>query len=121
MIGNAMLIAVGGFFGACARYGLGAWANKRFPSPMPLATLGINLSGSFLLGAIAGAGWGSAVYDLLGIGFMGAYTTFSTFSVENVQLIRDKAWKALFAYMGISSAGGIALACLGFILGGRIS
>ncbi|TVY03287.1 fluoride efflux transporter CrcB [Cohnella terricola] len=117
MIGHLLLVASGGFFGACARYGISVWMNRRFPSAMPWATLIINLTGSFLLGLLAGGAWGDAVYLLFGTGFMGAYTTFSTFNVENVQLIEKKEWKILFLYIGGSYFLGILLAYAGFVWG----
>jgi len=113
-------VAIGGFFGACARYGLSDWAGKRFPSRLPRATLFINLSGSFLLGVLLGAKPGEAAYLLLGTGFMGAYTTFSTFNTENVQLIRNKAWGTLALYMAASYALGIALAFAGTWIGAAL-
>ncbi|WP_027092403.1 fluoride efflux transporter CrcB [Cohnella thermotolerans] len=117
MIGHLILVAIGGFFGACARYGISTWFNRRFSSVMPFATWAINLSGSFLLGLLAGAAWGDNVSLLLGTGFMGAYTTFSTFNVENVQLAREKKWKTLALYVGTSYVFGIVLAYGGDLLG----
>lgn len=117
MIGNILFVAIGGFFGACARFGLTTWFNKKHPSVLPWATLLINLSGSFLLGVIAGSDWSSEVHLLLGTGFMGAYTTFSTFNVDNVQLIRKKEWKALAIYICTSYFLGIALAYAGYWAG----
>ena len=96
------LIAIGGFFGAMTRYGLSQWSNKRWPSVIPVGTLFINLSGSFLARGSCGRDWDCLVSLLLGTGFMGAYTTFSTFYVENVQLVRKKEWKALTLYVGFS-------------------
>jgi len=120
MIGHLLLVASGGFFGASARYGLSAWMNRRFRSALPWATLIVNLTGSFLLGLLAGGAWGDAVYLWFGTGFMGAYTTFSTFNVENVQLIEKKEWRILFLYVGGSYIFGILLAYAGFVSGTAI-
>lgn len=117
MIENIILVAIGGFFGACARFGISSWAGRTHPSVLPLGTLLINLTGSFLLGAIAGSDWSQNIRLLIGTGFMGAYTTFSTFNVENVQLIRKKQWKALGTYLIASYAFGIALAYAGYCAG----
>ncbi|MCS7461938.1 fluoride efflux transporter CrcB [Paenibacillus doosanensis] len=114
---NLLLVAIGGFLGACARYGFSTWFNKRYPAILPRATLLINLSGSFLLGLLAGAAWGDAVYLLIGTGFMGAYTTFSTFNVENIQLVRNKEWKALLIYVAASYVLGLLLAYAGISVG----
>ncbi|CAM3925213.1 fluoride efflux transporter CrcB [Cohnella lubricantis] len=117
MIENMVCVAIGGFFGACARFGLSAWASRKYPSALPWATLLINLSGSFLLGIIAGSDWSNDVHLLLGTGFMGAYTTFSTFNVDNVQLFRKREWKALAIYLLGSYVFGIALAYAGYLVG----
>lgn len=115
MMFNGILVAVGSFFGACARYGVNL-RFKRLPSTFPWATLSVNLSGSFLIGLIMGAGWGDKVYLLLGTGFMGAYTTFSTFNVENIELVKNKEWKKLMLYTGSSYVFGILLAYAGYLL-----
>ncbi|MEK0315735.1 fluoride efflux transporter CrcB [Cohnella sp. 56] len=120
MIGHVGWVAIGGFFGACARYGFGVWGKARFRTALPLATMLINLSGSFLLGMLAGGDWGSVVSLLFGTGFMGAYTTFSTFNVENINLIRNKAWRVLLLYVAGSYVLGIALAWCGYELGLRM-
>jgi len=117
MIGHAAWVALGGFCGACARYGIGAWGKARFRTALPLATLLINWSGSFLLGMLAGGDWGSVAMLLIGTGFMGAYTTFSTFNVENIQLIRSRSWRTLCLYVVGSYTLGIALAWAGYALG----
>jgi len=120
MIGNIVCVAIGGFFGACARFGLTGWFNRKHPAALPWATLLINLSGSFLLGVIAGSDWSQPIHLLFGTGFMGAYTTFSTFNVENVQLIRKKEWKALAIYIIASYVLGMALAYAGDLIGERL-
>jgi CrcB protein len=117
MVWNVILVAVGGFFGAVSRYGISNWMKKRFPSAIPYGTLFINLTGAFLLGIIAGSGLQHSLTLLLGTGFMGAYTTFSTFKLENVQLGKQKQWGALLVYLGISYTAGILLAFLGYLLG----
>lgn len=116
---NGIWVAMGGFFGACARYGVNIWFS-RFPSTLPRATLAVNLSGSFLLGLLTGENWGNAVYLLVGTGFLGTYTTFSTFKVENVQLARSKEWKVLMIYICSSYVLGILLAYVGDFLGTTI-
>jgi len=110
-------VAVGGVLGALARYGIITWLTKRFPSLLPRATLFINLSGSFLLGVLFGADVSGSFYLLAGTGFMGAYTTFSTFNVENVQLMRKREGRVLAVYMTVSYAVGIALAFAGVAVG----
>ncbi|MCA1053718.1 fluoride efflux transporter CrcB [Rossellomorea aquimaris] len=115
---QAMMIGLGGFLGAVSRF----WVGKllaSFPSfSLPIATLTVNLLGSFLLGYIYIVGGEGPVYSLIGIGFCGAFTTFSTFKLENIQSMSDKKWKHAAAYMGISYIGGILMAFVGMIIGG---
>jgi CrcB protein len=118
MIMNSILVAVGGFFGAIARFGISNWFKKNIPSRFPIATLLINLAGAFLLGIIVSKGLNSSWQLLLGTGFMGAFTTFSTFKLENIQLHADKKWGILVSYLMISYTFGILLAFLGMKVGG---
>lgn len=114
---DALWIAAGGFLGAISRFALSTWIHKTCRSNFPLGTLIVNLSGSFLLGWMIGKGLSSGLYSFLGIGFMGAFTTFSTFKLENVQLIEKKNHSVLLYYLASSYAGGIALAFIGMWIG----
>ena len=105
-----------GAAGALARYGLGVAVGVR---SFPWATLGINLTGSFLLGLVLTAGtergWPETTTVPLAVGFLGAYTTFSTFSFETYTLLRtDRAGVAML-YIAASVVGGIAAAALGYV------
>ena len=109
------LVALAGAAGALARYGIGVAVGVR---SFPWATLGINLTGSFVLGLILTAGtergWPETTTVPLAIGFLGAYTTFSTFSFESYTLLRtDRAAMAL-VYVSVSVVGGILAAGLGY-------
>lgn len=114
---TALWIAMGGFLGAISRFTLSTWIHKTFSSNFPLGTLFVNLLGSFLLGWMVGEGLSSGLYSFLGIGFMGAFTTFSTFKLENVQLREKRNRSVLFYYLVSSYAGGILLAFIGMWLG----
>ncbi|AWN22298.1 fluoride efflux transporter CrcB [Deinococcus irradiatisoli] len=105
----AIWVALGGAAGALTRYGLGGWltllTERSGWATFPLATLLINVSGSFLLGvvlAFASRGIGPPELRLaLGVGFLGAYTTFSTFSVDLDNLLtRGEGGKALLYLLG---------------------
>jgi CrcB protein len=113
MLWNSALVAIGGFFGAIARFGVSNWIKRNYPSSFPLATLLVNLVGSFLLGYMVGKGWDASWNLLFGTGFMGAFTTFSTFMLENITLHLNKQWKWLILYLGVSYTFGILLAFLG--------
>lgn len=87
-----LVISLGAVLGANARYWLGGWAAEKFGSALPYGTLLINLTGSFLLGLfltlisdrfIVDANWRL----LTAVGFLGSYTTFSTYTYESVALI----------------------------------
>lgn len=89
-----MLIAtlvIAGAIGAVSRYLVDDLVKSRFPGPFPWGTVVINISGSFFLGIVTGLalyhGLGPIPKTAIGVGFCGAYTTFSTFSYETVHLI----------------------------------
>lgn len=117
MMMDSMMVAVGGFFGAISRYGISLWANRRPSSLLPAGTLIVNLVGSFLLGIIAGSHVGGVVPLFLGTGYMGAFTTFSTFKLESVHFGKQRKWKALIIYLLISYTAGILLAFAGYWIG----
>ncbi|MBP1916115.1 CrcB protein [Lederbergia galactosidilyticus] len=117
MMLSIFLVAVGGFFGAIARYGISNWLKGKYPSFFPIATLIVNLIGSFLLGWMIGANLGHSLQLLFGTGFMGAFTTFSTFKLESIQLQAEKKWKLLAFYLGITYTVGILLAFIGMKIG----
>ncbi|GCD83607.1 fluoride efflux transporter CrcB [Parageobacillus thermoglucosidasius] len=113
MLWNSALVAFGGFFGAIARFGISKWMKQIYPSSFPFATLLINLIGSFLLGYIVGKGWNASWNLLFGTGFMGAFTTFSTFKFESIAFYVHKQWKSFILYLALSYLFGLLLAFLG--------
>lgn len=111
------LVAIAGGVGAAARYLIGLAVGQ---SGFPWATLGINLAGSLLLGALVGAGLRRDLHPLLllalGTGLLGGFTTFSAFSVEAVQLLRAGRMGAAIAYVAASTLGGLLAAAVGLAL-----
>jgi CrcB protein len=116
-------IAVAGAIGAPARYFVDGIAIERTGGGLPLGTFLINVSGSFVLGVLTGLAlyhaFPSTPRTILGTGFCGAYTTFSTFTYEVVRLAdlgaRRKALRILLAGMigpALAAALGLALAAL---------
>lgn len=86
MVDPAHFVGVGGALGALCRYSVGQMIEvKRFP----LATFIVNVAGSFLLGLLTFSGVGESVLLFAGVGFCGAFTTFSSFSVDTIQLWED--------------------------------
>ena len=117
-----ILVGVGGIFGAVLRYLIGKWISDFSKTSFPLGTWFINLTGSFLLGLISFytmqqiiAQW---VWLLFGVGFLGAYTTFSTFGYETMQLIEKKQWRIAILYAISSITFGVLFAWLGSFIGG---
>ncbi len=85
-----LLIGIGGALGSLARYALGVFIAHRQRGPFPVGTFLINISGAFLLGVVSSLHIGQNLYLLLGEGFLGAYTTFSTFMYEGVTLLKGR-------------------------------
>ncbi|WP_100398125.1 fluoride efflux transporter CrcB [Bacillus sp. FJAT-44742] len=123
---NLFLLSAGGAIGAISRYLLGKVIMKQFPSPpFPLAMLVVNILGSLGLGLFFGIYFGGiplGAYEdpyflAIGIGFFGAFTTFSTFSVEAFTLLENRKLKALFIYTSLSVAGSIITFALAYYIG----
>jgi len=101
---NVLFIGIGGFVGAVARYGIAVWVGQRWGRSFPLGTFVINVSGSFLIGLLMTLMAERFTENpqwrlLLVVGFLGAYTTFSTFEYETGALLKDGEWT--FAMLNI--------------------
>ena len=115
---NPVAVLVGGGAGALARYAVGRWAAGFAPlQSFPWPTFGINVLGSFALGLVVA--WAARRPDerhvwsvLLGTGFCGGFTTFSTFSVETLELLGKGRTTAAAAYAGGSVLAGLLAAFL---------
>ncbi|MFT4413453.1 fluoride efflux transporter CrcB [Bacillus sp. UMB0728] len=116
------LIGVGGSLGAATRFLLGKFINKKVQrfSLFPTGTWVINITGSFLLGFIANLHLTHQIHDslwfLLGVGFCGAYTTFSTFGYETITLIGSGKIKIAIIYVTTSVFLGGISATIGLII-----
>lgn len=119
----ALVAAAAGGAGAVLRYLADGAVQDRTAGPFPWGTLVVNVTGSFLLGVLTGLAWHHGLppaWDaVLGTGFCGGLTTWSTASWESVRLVEDRLFKEAFAYTlgGLVAAlaaavAGIALATL---------
>jgi CrcB protein len=119
---NILAVALGAVLGANARYWLGVLVSQRLGAQFPFGTLVINLTGSFVIGLLhstigAEIGISDAVELFAITGFLGAYTTYSTFSFEAFTLLHDDEPSAAGTYVVASMAAGVILAAIGFGLG----
>lgn len=117
-----LIISLGAILGANARYWLGGWAAERFGTTFPYGTLIINLTGSLILGFFITQVMERFLVDprwrlLVAIGFLGAYTTFSTYTYESVNLILSgQVGLGLLDLFGSSILGAAAVTA-GILLG----
>lgn len=118
-----MWIGVAGFgaLGAVARFRVDSAVSARLPSDFPFGTLVVNLTGSFALGVVVGASVSHRIAFLLGTGFTGGYTTFSTWMVETERLGEVGELLALLRNLWLSMLAGFALAAAGFYVGQAIT
>lgn len=124
MITNLLIIGIGGFAGAISRYVI-FMIDRQFYHQyhFPLGTLFVNLIGSFLIGIALGMSVkynilsrGSFGHYLFVTGFLGAFTTFSTFSQDNFSLLMDKQYWFFIANILFNVILGITLTMLGYFL-----
>ncbi len=109
------IIAAGAILGANARYWLGGWIAQRLGTLFPYGNLVINLSGSFLLGFFITLATERFLLDprwrlLVAIGFLGSYTTFSSYTYESVEmLLKGEIWLGMVNLFGSSILGALAV------------
>jgi fluoride exporter len=119
---NYLIISIGAVLGANARYMLGGWAAEKFGTSFPYGTLIINVTGSLALGFFMTLISDRFIVDprwrlLVAIGFLGAYTTFSTYTYESANLILSgQVWTGLLNLFGSSILGMVAVTA-GILLG----
>ena len=121
-----LLVAIGGAIGACMRYGVGLAFTEHGGVSGSWATLCVNLAGSFILGGLLGwfasreLAFESTLWLLVGVGMMGAFTTFSAFSRDTVDMFMagDVLKGAVFA--GLNMVGALAAFAIGLIVLKRV-
>jgi CrcB protein len=113
---TTLLVAVGGVLGVLSRYGLSRLTMGS--EALIWTTVGINVVGSFFLGLLVAESWfGRDVREGLGVGFLGGFTTFSTFSVQAVLEVEGGRPETALLYVLASVLGGLAAAAAGYALG----
>ncbi len=113
---TVLLVALGAAVGAPLRYLADRAVQRRVCSPFPWGTFTVNVVGCLVLGAVAGAGASTTVVALVGTGFCGALTTYSTFGWETVRLAETTLRWTAVAYVLGSTAAGLAAAAVGWQL-----
>lgn len=117
---NLLFIALGGAIGAVLRYLVGGLFSRLFPTAFPWGTLSVNLIGAFIIGFLWAIFYRIPVSaytkSLILIGGIGAFTTFSTYSLETVNLFRDGEWRTGIINIVVSNIFGIVLVIGGFFL-----
>ena len=113
---NPIAVSLGAIAGSLSRYYLSIWLAQRFGTGFPYATLFVNLTGSFAMGLLT-----TLVLErtllispemrlLIAVGFLGSYTTFSTYELDSISLIRDSQLNEAFIYwLGSAVLGSIVL------------
>jgi len=119
------LIALAGGIGTLARYGLAGVAQRAFSGEFPAGTLAVNLFGCLLAGLVwalaeSRLNFGGDMRAYVFVGFMGAFTTFSTYILETSELLRNGQWLLAGTNLVVHTFAGIALFAVGLSVGYRL-
>ena len=122
MLTNYLAIAIGGALGACLRFACNEWMLHLFGRAFPFGTLLVNILGSFVIGLLYGLLITEQIAPnpwriFIGIGVLGAFTTFSTFSMDTVLLLQQGDWLKAIANVVLNLVLCLTLAWLGLKLG----
>jgi CrcB protein len=116
---NIFAVGVGGFFGATTRFYVNVMVAKTFPYDIPLATLGVNVVGSFVVGILVAMFLYFTPTEWLKLflltGFLGALTTYSTFAIETFFLLQSSFWVGI-VNIALNLIGSIVAVALGYKL-----
>ncbi len=115
-----LFVAFGGAVGAVSRLTVTQLLGQWFGRGYPWGTLAVNVLGSFIIGFLVGLwsqaeqGPSSALRAAIIVGFLGAFTTMSSFSLDSWELLRSGDWFKAFSYMGVTLLGSLLAVALGF-------
>ena len=120
MIKNILLVGFGGFIGSVARYFVSRLNLQLYFYSIPIGTLTVNVTGSFIIGFLAGIAAKSVLLNpdlrlLLMVGLCGGFTTFSSFTSENLELLHNGQILPLVLYTSLSIILGFAAVYLGYV------
>ncbi len=121
MIRTLIFIGLGGFLGSVSRYLMSVGLQQYFFTNFPVGTLSVNTLGSFLIGVIFGFAEKGVLLSadwkmFLAVGFCGGFTTFSTFTLDNLMLMRDGQIAHFLLYTGGSLLLGLFAVVMGYYL-----
>lgn len=115
---NYLYVFIGGGIGAILRYIIQLLNGKTLSNGFPIATLAVNVIGCLVIGILAGMAlklkWNEQVVLFIFTGLLGGFTTFSSFSLEFVQLMKNNQSGMALIYVGLSNFAGLGLCALGY-------
>jgi CrcB protein len=123
---RALLIGLAGALGTLSRYAVGLWAGKALGTGFPYGTLIVNVVGCFLIALVSQLALSTTLISptlrlTLTTGFMGGLTTYSSFNFETTNLLRERAWAAAAANVGVTVAACFVAGILGLITARRLA
>jgi fluoride exporter len=121
MIKSLLIIGIGGFLGSISRYLFAHLVYRWFVPVFPLSTLVVNVLGSLLIGMVYGFSEKGGLLSVewrifLTVGLLGGFTTFSTFTIEMIVMLRDGQYLNVLSYAMLSVFAGLAACFLGMFL-----
>jgi fluoride exporter len=125
-VGKLFMVGIGGFAGSVARYWVGAYVGQRMGTRFPYGTFLINITGSFLIGFVMTVLTEKTSLSpnwryLIPIGFIGGYTTFSTFEYETLRAVQDGQFTAGILNVVLSVIVGFAMVWAGAVAGKAVA
>jgi len=122
MIRMVLAVVAGGVAGTLIRFGVSTWVSSQWPKHFYLATLAVNVLGCLLIGYLYASflqrpDLSPELRSGLIVGFLGALTTFSSFSLDGLRLLEGGQAVTAFSYIGVSVFGGLLAAWAGLALG----